>query len=255
MISIDKSKICEILAEIGLKEGDTVLIHSSIGLIFGNHNNPAELLFSALRETLTTTGTIIVPTFTFAPCSGSIFDINSTKSEVGEFSNYILSLDDVKRSFHPIHSVAAIGPNATYVTNHESLSSFGENSSYKKIIELKAYILLIGAGINYLSLIHQVEEDLKVPYRFYKDFNITVKEEDGYNNLTVPYYAKYLDRAIEYDYKKRELILIQSNALNTIKLGWGNIKFGLANEIYSVLHEKVCNDELFFINKEKYNAK
>ena len=60
---------------------------------------------------------------------------------------------------------------------------------------------------------------------------------------------------IEYDYKKRELILIQSNALNTIKLGWGNIKFGLANEIYSVLHEKVCNDELFFINKEKYNAK
>ena len=255
MFSITQSKICEVLQDMGLKKGDTVLVHSSIGLMFGKQKNPAKLLFSALQETLTKTGTIIVPTFTFAPCSGSVFDINSTKSEVGEFSNYILSLDDVKRSFHPIHSVAAIGPNAKYVTNHESLSSFGEHSSYKKIIDLKAYVLLIGAGINYLSLIHQVEEDLKVPYRFYKDFNIRVKEEDGYNNLTVPYYAKYLDRAIEYDYKKRELILIQSNALNTINLGWGKIKFGLANEIYNVLHEKVRNDELFFIKKEKYNAK
>ena len=255
MISIAESKICKVLEEIGLKKGDTVLVHSSIGLMFGMQNDPAKLLYSALRKILTDSGTVITPAFTFSPCNGTIFDINDAQSEVGEFSNYILSLNDVYRSFHPIHSVAAVGPNAEYVCNHESSSSFGEKSSYNKIVELKAHILLVGVGINYLSLIHQVEEDLTVPYRFYKEFNIKVKTEAGYKNVKVPYYARYLDRVIEYDYETREKTLMKSNALNTIKLGWGNIKFGRADEIYSVLYDKVHNDRLFLIKKQTYIEK
>ena len=255
MITITELEICEVLEKIGLKKSDTVLVHSSIGLMFGMQNDSAKLLYSALRKVLSDSGTVIAPTFTFSSCNGDIFDTKDSKSEVGEFSNYILSLEDSHRSIHPIHSVAAVGPNAEYVTSHESLSSFGKKSSYNKIIELKAYVLLVGAGINYLSLIHQVEEDLTVPYRFYKEFNIKVKTETGHKNVKVPYYARYLDKKIEYDYETRETTLIKSNALATVKLGWGNIKHGRSDQIYRVLYDNVYNDPLFLIKKDIYSEK
>ena len=252
MISISELKIQRVLEKIGIREGDTVIVHSSIGLMFGLQDNPAKLLYSALRRIITDSGTIAVPTFTFSTCKGAVFDIDKTPSEVGSFSNYILSLDGVRRSIHPILSIAAIGPNAKFLSNHESPSSFGEKSSYQKIIKQKAHVLLVGAGINYLSLIHQVEEDLSVPYRFYKEFDIQVKIEGFINEIKVPYYARYLDRGIEYDYEKREKTLIQSKAINTIRLGWGNIKYGRADEIYSVLYEKVLSDRLFLLKKYIY---
>jgi aminoglycoside 3-N-acetyltransferase len=255
MISISQSDIFRTLKKIGIKEGDSVLVHSSIGLMFGVQSNPSQLLYSSIREIIKDSGTIIAPTFTFSSCQGKVFDITQTQSEVGDFSNYVLSLKDSFRSFHPIHSVAAVGPNAEYICNHESPSSFGKNSSYNKIIDFNVHVLLIGVGINYLSLIHQVEEDLSVPYRFYKEFDIKVRENKSYKYLKVPYFARYLDRVTEYDYIKREAALLDSNTFQEIKLGWGVIKYGYAKKIYDILFEKVQYEPFFLINKSKYFEK
>jgi len=249
MISVDVNTICDTLINIGLEEGDNVLIHSSIGLMFGQQDNPSELLYTALRKTVGDSGTIAVPTFTLSACQGAVFDVENTPSEVGNFSNYVLALDGACRSSHPIHSVAAVGPNAQIICNHESPSSFGRNSSYEKIIGLNSHILLVGAGINYLSLIHQVEEDLKVPYRYYKVFDINVKHGDVFVEAKVPYFARFLDREVVYDYEKRLDMLLGSKAINMTRLGWGNILYGRSNKLYDSLYDRVKADSQFLILK------
>ena len=116
-------------------------------------------------------------------------------------------------------------------------------------MQQKGYVLLVGAEINYLSLIHQIEEDLLVPYRFYKEFCINVKNGKKINKVNIPYYARYLDMEVKYDYKKRENILMQSKAIITSRIGWGSVKFGRSDKIYDVLYKKMLEDRFFLLNK------
>ena len=90
------------LKAIGVKEGDSVLVHSSFKSM-GHIAGGIATLVAAFREVLGESGTLIVPTLTYSYVSveNPVFDYVNTPSCVGAFSEYVRKLPDAIRSVHP----------------------------------------------------------------------------------------------------------------------------------------------------------
>lgn len=175
MAVVLKKDFVDAFRNVGLKEGDTVMVHaslSSLGYVCGG----AQTVIEALMETVGSEGTIMMPTQSWKnldPSAGVHWEIGedewqtirdnwpaydkditptNTMGAVAEmFRKYKGSL----RSDHPARSVAANGRHAKYlVENHDLSNIFGEGSPLSKLYELDAKVLLIGVGYDKNTSIH-----------------------------------------------------------------------------------------------------
>ena len=252
MISVKKNELKHVLMSLGVNSGRTIFVHSSLGMIFGKQKDSNKFLYDCLNEIVGDSGTIVVPTFTNKCCHGITFNPNKTESEVGVFSNWIMRLKDAKRSLHSIHSVSAIGNKADEITQQVSKSSFGKKSTFSKLIELDALILMVGVGLENATLKHQVEEDMQVPYRYYKNFKITIFNNSVTKEITVPYYAKFIDRNIFYRNDVIQQRLESYNQYQSLRIGWGKICSTNFIDYYETISQEVNKNPYYLINKEKY---
>jgi len=77
-----------------------------------------------------------------------------------------LQRQEARRSLHPTHSVAGIGPmiSALAKGHEDSVTPCGPDSPYYRLAELGGYVLLIGVGQDSNTTIHTCEELAEVPY-------------------------------------------------------------------------------------------
>ena len=157
----------ENIRNMGIKEGDDILIHMSYKSM-GHIEGGFDTFLSALKSSVGDKGTILFPTlsYRFVTVDNPVFDIKITHSNVGAFSDYFRVADGVKRSMHPTHSVSAYGYRRDeYIKNHYlDNEPVGENSPFAILPELGGKVLMIGCGIKCNTSMHGVEEYVKVPY-------------------------------------------------------------------------------------------
>jgi len=149
------------LRDLGLKSGDIVLVHSSLSS-FGRVEGGADAVVDAILSVLGHEGTLVVPTFNYAP---DPFDPELTPSLLGVITETVRKRPEARRSLHPTHSVAAIGPHTEAIVSwHENTNSFGEGSALRKLLEMNGKVMLIGVTHTTSSMIHVAEEIVGVPY-------------------------------------------------------------------------------------------
>lgn len=153
--------------DLGIQNDDTVFIHSSMRAI-GNVNNGAHGVLDALISYLKN-GLLIFPTHSWNLLDNDdyIFNPLSTPSCVGILSNLFMQRPNVVRSWHPTHSVAALGKSSiNYIKGEEQLNTpCSRNGCYGKLYDMNAKILFIGCGLKTNTLIHGVEEWNNIPNR------------------------------------------------------------------------------------------
>jgi aminoglycoside 3-N-acetyltransferase len=159
---ITKEEMVYSLRLMDIKEGDIVLVHSSLSSI-GYVDGGAEAVIDALLEAVGSEGTIIMSTLTgwFEP-----FDSKASPSAVGKISEKFRQREAARRSLHPVHSVAAIGKHAEYITSgHESCETgCGEGSPYYKLLELGGKVMLLGVDMDRNTIMHSLEEAVNAIY-------------------------------------------------------------------------------------------
>ena len=173
--AINKEQIKRDLKKLGLKEGDIVLVHSSLSSI-GYVEGGADVVIDALLETVGNTGTVVVPTLTlstedFFQDNPPIFDPKKTPCYTGKIPEVFRQREDAVRSIHPTHSVAAIGPHAEYLTkdNQKSQTPCGEHSPFYELITLDGYLLVLGAPFANMPSFHVIEGKVShFPIEVYK---------------------------------------------------------------------------------------
>jgi aminoglycoside N3'-acetyltransferase len=105
----------------GLVKGDTVFIHAnllSFGLVSHGKKGFVEYFLSPLLDIIGDTGTIAVLTYTFSYAPGKIpFVYETSPSEAGMFTEHIRNMAGAIRSFHPLCSVVAFGPQAAAIAD------------------------------------------------------------------------------------------------------------------------------------------
>ncbi len=183
---ISKQTLINDLQQIGLKQGDSVLVHSSLSKI-GFVNGGAKTVVDALLETIGEQGTLLFPAF---PASGKnkiyldthpVFDIKNTPSQMGSISEYFRKLNNVSRSFHPTDSVCAKGHLAEHYTNSHfgQLTPYNELSPFKKLCDKKGKILMLGTNLSSCSNFHTLEDAVNFKYPVYDNNIVDVKMIDA----------------------------------------------------------------------------
>jgi aminoglycoside 3-N-acetyltransferase len=157
--------------EAGLESGQTVYVAASLAAL-GMMDHPEETIMGALWDVLGPRGTVVMPAFNFGFCQEEPFDLEKTPAHTGALAEWFRTQDGTLRTWAPpFHSLAAAGPEASRLTEAESASSFGPASAFTRLVEEGAYHLLIGCGFHEgVAHVHWLEEQLAVPYRYWKKF-------------------------------------------------------------------------------------
>ena len=167
--SVNKNEIIVGLSQLGLKNGDTVMVHSSLSS-FGQVVGGAGTVVEALLEVIGRDGTLVVPTFSkYLTGEEKVWDRENTPSLMGIISETVRNRPDAIRSSHAAHPLSAIGQKAGFLCSEPYKTGFGPDSPFKKLVETDAWILLMGVDYNRCTMIHLLEAEVNVPYRFLEE--------------------------------------------------------------------------------------
>ncbi len=157
------------LRSLGIGDGDTVFFHSSLRSL-GRVEGGADTVIDSFLDTVGPTGTVVAPTFTLLDRVGpfgSWYDHHASPSTVGAVTEALRCRIDAVRSFHPIHSVAAIGRQkheltAPHATAHGRTSpwcdaAFAHDSPLDLMVRRDVWYLLLGVGFHVQTIAHYVE--------------------------------------------------------------------------------------------------
>jgi aminoglycoside 3-N-acetyltransferase len=153
--------IQEGLQRLGIRAGETLVVHSSLSR-FGQVAGGAEAVAQALIDAVSPGGSVFVPTFNYGQLP---YDILTTPSLAGAISEALRKRPDARRSAHPTHPWAGVGPIAEEVlAGHTGPSPFGPGSPIWKLWERNALLVLLGVDHRANSMIHVAEERLQLAY-------------------------------------------------------------------------------------------
>ncbi|MCL2633425.1 MAG: AAC(3) family N-acetyltransferase [Oscillospiraceae bacterium] len=209
------------LQKSGINPTGTLHVHSSMKSI-GECENRADTVLDAFIEFMRD-GLLIFPTHTWRNVgeNNNTYDPMTTPSCVGILTNIFMKRDNVIRSLHPTHSVAAIGKDARDYTSGEeqSRSPCSRNGCYGKLYDRNAQILFLGCELIRNTFIHGVEEWNKIPNRLGTEpQELFIKTEQGL--LPCPQHRHYFaDGDISQNYGKMEVAFIEKGAAKYVKIG------------------------------------
>lgn len=236
------------LKKLGVYNGDTAMVHAGLQT-FGKLAPGSSLkkicgpLVTVFRKSVGSRGTLVMPTFTWAFCRSGAFDTEKSPSEVGSFSEYFRTLPHVKRSNHPIYSVAAIGAKAKGLTN-VGTDSFGEGSVFPKLHEENAIFLLVGgATFNNCTFLHHLEQAHRVPYRYIKKFKGMITDGSKTSTVEATYFVRPLKGAVDNDYSRLEKNLRRKKLLREVRVGASSISAVRAKDLFREGMQLLDNDE------------
>ena len=121
----------EIFDQLNLLAGQTVMLSSNVMRIWGEyrryHNDysPRKII-NCVQERITSSGTLLLPAYSWDFCHGKGFDYWNTPSETGSLARVALKMDGFLRTHHPICSYAVWGKECDFFVGLDNKSSWGE---------------------------------------------------------------------------------------------------------------------------------
>ena len=163
------------LAALGLISGDAVLVHAalrSVGPVLGG----PDAVIDALRDVVGSDGTIL------GYCDWQLedevcdnpalrehipaFDPLRSRSirDTGAFPEMLRTTPGALRSGNPGASMAALGGRAEWFTADHALDyGYGEQSPLGKLVEARGKVLMLGAPLDTMTLLHHAEHLANFP--------------------------------------------------------------------------------------------
>jgi len=239
------------LKDAGIKEGDTVFVHSRVSafgkLLTFDRSFLMQALIDSIKECIGNEGTIIMPTFSYSFDKSEPFDVSNTRSTVGVLTEFFRKQDDVIRTAHPNHSVVVWG------RNNKDLSmigkdTFDENSIFGKLHKLNGKIVFLGAPFQSCTFIHYIEQMHKVPYRYMRTFKGKVIIEGKEKDEEITFYNKY--NVFFSSFSRLEKHILEKGLMKNIKLGTGNIMMIKCRDLFDEGYKLLDNDIYSFLKND-----
>ena len=154
------------LIDLGLKPGDTVLVHASMKAL-KTARTPEEII-EDIQAVLGEAGTLLFPALTYENVNREhpVFDSEATEPCVGLLPRTFWRMPGTLRSVHPTHSVCARGRLAHTLTVAHAMddAAVGPHSPFMLLPVYGGKLLFIGDVLHACTMMHGVEDIVKPPY-------------------------------------------------------------------------------------------
>ena len=149
------------LKELGLVEGDIVLLHSSLSSL-GTVEGGADALVDAFLAVLGASGTLLVPIF----------------GKLGIVTDVVKNRPGAVHSVPPSASLAAVGGRAEEICRDHwrAETAHGGGTPYTRIAELGGYVCLMGVDHDRSTTLHSPEAICRMPYLSDREYTFETPE-------------------------------------------------------------------------------
>lgn len=168
------------LFDLGLKPGDTVLVHASMKAL-KTARTPEEII-EDIQQVLGEKGTLLFPALTYENVNREhpVFDSEAVEPCVGLLPRTFWKMPGVERSVHPTHSVCARGRLAHTLTVGHAMddTAVGPHSPFMLLPVYGGKLLFIGDVLHACTMMHGVEDIVEPPYIRRVKARYTVNEQE-----------------------------------------------------------------------------
>lgn len=182
-----RASLVEDLRRIGVQPADILMVHASVRAI-GGVKGGASVIVQALLDAIGPAGTLSAYV-DFEPFYDEgdetdvpVFDkrIARAARDHGILHEIIRTWPGAERSDHPDAGVAAIGARAAWITaNHPFQYGYGDGSPFDKIVDAGGRVLMLGAPLDTITLLHHAEHKARIPDKRIVRYRRLVPGEHG----------------------------------------------------------------------------
>jgi len=239
------------LRDAGIKERDTVFVHSRVSafgrLLTFDRNFLMQSLVDSLKEAVGNKGAIIMPTFSYSFDKNEPFDVDDTQSTVGALTEFFRKQDGVIRTAHPNHSIAVYGKRKDYFAA-ESKDTFGKDSVFGKLHDNNGKIVFLGAPFQSCTFIHYIEQMHKVPYRRMRNFKGKIITGGKEHEEEIIFYEKY--NVFFSSFSRLEKHLLEKGIMKNVELGAGNVMVIECKDLFDEGCKLLDGDIYYFLKND-----
>lgn len=229
----------------------TLLVHSSYKSI-GDVEGGAETVLDALMEYMQD-GLLLLPTHTWEDVvgDGAKFEVENSPSCVGILPELFRKRKGVVRSLYPTHSLAAIGQGAMDFLKDDHLfdTPCNRGSSYGKLLDAGAQIMLLGVDHRTNTFIHGVEEWVNIPGRITDSHEQLFTILPDGSELPIPSRRHYGDHWSLY-FPKVDVVLEEEGAVHKGEFGDAETRICDSEILTRVLFGMLSLNPLLFSDDE-----
>lgn len=197
MNAITRSVLAADLSALGIRRGGVLMVHtrmSALGWVVGG----SETVVRALLDALGPEGTLMAyvswqdhvyhasdwpaehrDAYLAEP---PVFDVSTGEAarDHGRIPERLRTWPGAERSAHPEASVVAAGPRARWLTaEHPDDDAYGARSPFARLGEAGGQVLMLGAPLETLTLLHHAESIAGAPGKRMVTFRVRVAGPDG----------------------------------------------------------------------------
>lgn len=236
--TLSATHVARALVGCGVTAGDVVFLHIDDTVAGLLPPMPAaerfELLISAALDVIGPKGTLVMPTYTYSFARGEVFDRALSSSTLGAVSEYFRRRPGVRRSAHPMYSVAACGRYAAAFADADVKDCFGPDSAFGVLHWLDGKVVCAGRGLHRLAFSQYIEQSNGVDYRSFRRFRGVVAAPDGtLRPSKVRCYVRDPKRTGEGDCSRLFAWVRDMGLLRTAPLGSAGLRAIDADDLYS----------------------
>ncbi len=241
---IAASEIEEALRAVGLGEGDLVMVHSFTSALTGLER-PDRRLIDALLEILGDGGTLALPAFTYSFCRTGIFRPDEDPSEVGIAADTLRNEYRGRRTLAPIFSVVVAGARSDEIAELSSATTFGPDSIFGYMLQHNGKLCGVGVGCEKITFNHYPEQQLAVPYRYWKHFTGVMEHAGQREPISVQYFVRSLEPEAVRDQSKISALMSDKPFVRTSSVGGADIFCAPVEQYHATLRDAMIEDPLF----------
>lgn len=246
-----KESLIKQLGALGIHSEGTVLIHSSmksLGEVEGGADTVLDAFTSYMKD-----GLLVLPTHTWSYINAENprFDVQQSKVCVGILPELFRQRPGVVRSWHPTHSVAALGRDAVEFTrdDHHFDTPCARGSAWGKLLDRQATILLVGVDLKRNTFIHGIEEWVDIPGRLTDEPEMLYTITPDGTEIEVPS-RRHCGLPWSEHFWKVDEVLISRGAMRMRQLGDAVVRVCDAAAITAILTEMLEYDPDLFSDNE-----
>lgn len=189
-MSYDAAQLLGVLRELGVRDADSLMLHSASGAQYGFRGSIDDLT-RVFIDAVGAQGHLLMVSLPYRSSSIQYlenlkqFDVRRTPSMMGMVSEYFRRRPEVLRSLSPTHPMLVRGPRAAwYVADHEDcLYPCGPGTPFEKFLNENGIVVFFNVPVGTLTFFHHLEHlvGADLPFELYTQpaHRVTVVDREG----------------------------------------------------------------------------